>query len=115
MLKRPYRLKLEKDFKEVLKQRKGFRENGLFLKTKQAAPGVLRFGIVVGKSAAAKATARNRTRRLLSEALANRLKDIATGKDCVFLVLPKTKFEVLNETQALVDKLLLKASLLKPQ
>lgn len=115
MLKRPHRLKLEKDFKEVLRSRKGFREDGLFLKTKKATPGVLRFGIVVGKSAAAKATARNRIRRLVSAALEKRLGSIATGTDCVFLVLPKANVKALAETQELVDRLLLKASLLKPQ
>lgn len=113
MLPRAHRLKLEKDFKEVLRQRKGHREDGLFLKTKKGTPGVLRFGIVVGKSAAAKATRRNRIRRLLSAAIEKRLKEIKEGADCVLLVLPHAKLEKLKETQELVDKLLFKASLTK--
>src|SRR3989338_645085 len=113
MIPRQSRLTKEKDFKEVLKNRRGFREDGLLLKTRKTTQGPLRLGIVVGKTVEAKATKRNRLRRLLSAALEKRLGSLETGFDAVLIALPGLKASTLLDAQTLIDKLLRKASLTK--
>ncbi|MDO8633538.1 MAG: ribonuclease P protein component [bacterium] len=113
MIPKAHRLTKEKDFKEVLKNRRGFREDGLLLKTKKTPQGTLRFGIVVGKTVEVKATRRNRLRRLLSAALEKRLGSLETGFDAVLIALPGFKALTLLDAQTLIDILLIKASLTK--
>ncbi|MDO8577278.1 MAG: ribonuclease P protein component [Candidatus Wildermuthbacteria bacterium] len=113
MIPKESRLTKEKDFKEVLRNRRGFREDGLLLKTKKTAQGPVRFGIVVGKTVEIKATKRNRLRRLLSAALEKRLGSLETGFDAVLIALPGFKAPTLLDAQTLIDKLLRKALLIK--
>ncbi|MBI2642023.1 MAG: ribonuclease P protein component [Candidatus Wildermuthbacteria bacterium] len=113
MIPKAHRLTKEKDFREVLKNRRGFREDGLLLKIKKTAQGAPRFGIVVGKTVEVKATKRNRLRRLLSAALEKRLRSLETGFDAVLIALPGFKAKTLSEAQAILDKLLTKASVTK--
>ncbi|MDP2637310.1 MAG: ribonuclease P protein component [bacterium] len=113
MLPRAHRLVRERDFREVLKEHKGFREGGLFLKAKKRSNSSLRFGIVVGKNVSAKATSRNRFRRVLAEALQKKLSEIKEGHDAVIIALPRAELKSLAEAEIVLEKLLRKASLLK--
>lgn len=113
MIPKPHRLTREKDFKEVLKVRQGFREDGLLLKTKKTGQSNWRLGIVVGKAVEIKATKRNRARRLLSAAIEKRLGSLAEGFDAVLIALPGFKAQTLADAEALIEKLLRKASLTK--
>jgi len=113
MLPKAYRLSRETDFRAVLKEHKGFREDGLFLKAKKKSGHSLRFGIVVGKNVSLRATKRNRFRRVVSEALQKKLLEIKEGYDAVLIALPKAELKSLAEAEAVLEKLLRKASLLK--
>ncbi len=113
MIPRAHRLTKEKDFRATLKSRNGFREDGLLLKVRKAEQGPFRLGIVVGKAVEAKATKRNRARRLLSAALEKRLGALKAGFDAALIALPGFKAKTLSEVQAILDKLLTKASITK--
>ena len=86
-----------KGFDSVFKKGKGVGEDGLFLKFTCTALKVSRFGVVVSKKVSAKAVERNRTRRLLQEAIRAYSPDLKKGVDAVpvsytHLTLPKTPY-----------------------
>jgi ribonuclease P protein component len=105
------RLKKTKEFEEVFSKGKGFRQGGLFLKVKEGTEGGSRFGIVVSKKVSKQATARNRMRRLIREALRQEREQIKNGAEAVIVVLPEFKENDFKEVQIHVHNLLKKASL----
>ncbi len=100
------RLKKEKDFKEVFEKGKDFKEDSLYLKTKE---GSARFGFVVSKKVSPKASVRNRIKRKLREAVKKELPKMTKKADCVIVVLPG--FKDTEKIEQRVKKLFKKAKL----
>lgn len=113
MLPKENRLKKKKDFENVFKEGRGFRENFLFLKIKKNKLKISRFGFVVSKAVCKKAVLRNQLKRRLREALRPKLKQIKPAIDGVFVVLTLTGAKDFQEINTVVDKLLNKARLWK--
>jgi ribonuclease P protein component len=85
MLPLKNRLKKKKDFDEVFKKGKGIEGFFLFLKTKDNGLGESRFGFVVSQKISKKAVIRNKVKRMLREAIANKKNFIKQGIDVVVL------------------------------
>ncbi len=114
MLPQTARLRKTSDFKEVFGKGKGVRDGHLFLKSATVKNEAVRFGIVVSKQVAAKAVERNRTKRLLREALQDLLPAVKPGHDVVLVTLPGFAAANLKEAKAQVMSIVKKSSLLKP-
>ncbi|MBI2123686.1 MAG: ribonuclease P protein component [Candidatus Wildermuthbacteria bacterium] len=113
MLPQAARLRKTKDFKEVFGKGGGTRFGRLFLKARAVKNKNTRFGIVVSKQVAAKATDRNRIKRLLREAVKSCLPDIKEGHDIVLVTLPGFTAANLKEAQTQVIGIIKKSSLFK--
>lgn len=112
MLPQRHRLKKEKDFTSVLRERRRVEGTGLFLKTKKNKLEESRFGIVVSKRVAKKAVDRNRIHRQLSESIWNLLDRIQGGTDVVIIANADIKNLSKNSTQEALQKALLKTGVL---
>lgn len=108
MLAQANRLKKKKDFENVFKNGKGFKENLLYLKVVKNNLDCSRIGFVVGKNFSKKAVERNRIKRRLREIVQE--KKIGKNLDLIIVVMPKCPdgFEELRET---VQKLFKKAKI----
>jgi len=104
MLPQANRLKKKKDFENVFKNGKGFKEDLLYLKVIKNDLGCLRIGFIVGKNFSKKAVERNRIKRRLREIVKERI--IEKGLDVVIVVMPKAQnnFEELEKTIAKLFK-----------
>ena len=110
MLPKINRLQKQKDIAEVLKKGKGFKEEGLVLKTKKKDLGCTRFAFLVSKKVSKKATQRNKIRRRIRETVRKSIKSIRGHSDNVFISqsgIEKKDFQGIKEK---VDKLLKKAN-----
>ncbi len=114
MLPQAARLRKTRDFREVFGKGKGVRDGRLFLKARATKNEGVRFGIVVSKQVAAKATDRNRTKRLLREAVGDYMPSIREGHDIIVVTLPGFAAANLKEAKAQVMSIIKKSSLLKP-
>ncbi len=113
MLAKDNRLKKKKDFEDVFKKGRGFKEKFLFLKIKKNDLKISRFGFAVGLKVSKKAVVRNQIKRRLREVMRLKIKQIKPGIDGVFVVLAGTDIGDFQEISVLVDKLLNKAGLCK--
>lgn len=141
MLPKTARLRKARDFKEVFGKGRGVRDGRLFLKAAAVNPvrdcklsrvkahtcqescvkgisnGVknssVRFGIVVSKQVAAKATERNRIKRLLREAVKNCMPEVRGAYDIVLVTLPGFSVASLQDAKLKVASIIKKSSLFK--
>lgn len=110
MLPKENRLKKKLEFRQVLEKGKMF-QSGLFgaavLKTADMTPP--RVGIVISTKLSKLATKRNRTKRLLREAIKNEIGGLEPGTRLVFLakkaILEAGQGAVLKEVENLVKKI----------
>lgn len=114
MLPRTARLQKTKEFKEVFGKGKGVRDGHLFLKAHAVKNSNVRFGIVVSKQVAGKATERNRIKRLLREAMKSCMPEVQEGHDIVLVTLPGLTLANLEDAKQKVLSVIKKNSLLKP-
>ena len=112
MLPQHHRLKKEKDFTSVLRERRRIDEVGMFLKTKKNGLEESRFGIVVSKRVAKKAVDRNRIHRQLSESIWNLFDRIQGGTDVVIITTADIKNLSLKSTQEILQRALKKTGVL---
>ena len=113
MLPQAARLRKTGDFKEVFGRGGGTRAGRLFLKARAVRSRSTRFGIVVSKQVAAKATDRNRIKRLLREAVRSCMPDVREGYDIVLVTLPGLVTASLKEAKTQVTDIIKKSSLFK--
>jgi ribonuclease P protein component, eubacterial len=112
MLPKINRIKKEKDFGEVFRNSRSFK-NALFIfKVKENSIGVNRFGFVVSNKVSKKAVVRNKIKRRLSEAVKIRMGNIKIGRDLVFIALPVIGKKEFSEIKEAVDSALISANLL---
>ena len=112
MLAKENRLRKTKEIQAVLTKGKGFRENGLFLKTGSFPGETARFSIIVSKKVAKQAVRRNRIRRVLGEAIRQELEHVKPGTDIALVVLPGFEVTDYQDVQKKIHTLLQKASLI---
>ncbi|MBU3942712.1 ribonuclease P protein component [Patescibacteria group bacterium] len=112
MLKIENRLKKQKDFKNVFKNGKGFKQGSLYLKVQKNDLKSTRFGFIVSKKFSKKAVERNRAKRVLREIIKIKLPRIKTGLDIVILVNPETEIDF-EKLQRTIKNLFKKAGLIQ--
>lgn len=110
MLALKYRLKKKKDFDRVLQESKTLREDFLVIKIKENQQENPRFGFVVSKRVAPKATQRNKIKRLLRETVRNHIQrgEINNNIDVVVIVLPGIQNRGGKDIRKTIDTLLRK-------
>ena len=111
MLPLKNRLK-KKDFKEVFKKGKGFKQGPLFLKVLSNNLQKSRFGFVVGKKIFKKATERNKIKRQLREMVRARIEKIQKGADVILIVFSPPPKKTFQELEKFLDKVFLQAKIL---
>jgi ribonuclease P protein component len=113
MLPKIYRLRKKKDFENVYKKGRSFKQGFLFLKFLNNNSGVSRIGIVVSKKVALRATVRNLIKRRIRAAVKELVPNIKQGQDIVISALSgvdkTTDFRNIKET---LEKLLFKAEII---
>lgn len=104
------RLKKQKDFEDVFKNGRGFKQDLLYLKIKKNNLKSNRFGFIVSKKFSKKAVDRNKIKRILREIVRDKIPIIKTGFDAVIVVNPgaEKNFEKL---EIMIDKLFKKSGL----
>ncbi|KPJ54678.1 hypothetical protein AMJ47_03885 [Parcubacteria bacterium DG_72] len=112
MLSNTNRLKKEKDFDQVFKKGKGFKEDFLFLKLAKNNLKATRFGFVVSQKVSKKAFLRNKIKRRLRELAKKKLAKIKKGFDVILIVNRGLKDKDFNETERMINKLFKKAKLI---
>jgi ribonuclease P protein component len=83
-LNKKNRLKNKRDFEDVFKKGKAVKGSFLLIKYKKNELGLSRFGFVVSAKVAGNAVERNKIRRILSEAIRGRVKDMGSYDVIVF-------------------------------
>ena len=106
MLARINRLKNTKDINRVFKEGKGRKEGFLFLKLAKNDLGITRFAFIVSRKTAGKATARNKIKRRLREAVRKILPRMKAGFDVVVVVQKEIENKKFQEIEKLLWKLL---------
>lgn len=110
-MEKKYRLRDSEDFDRVHKEGKTYRHPLAILAVLPNNMQYSRFGFSVSKKVG-KATARNRAKRLLREAVSHRLGSILPGRDLVFIARAPLPTATLTEVEAAVEKLLSQSRLL---
>ncbi len=87
-LNKKNRLKKKRDFENVFKKGKAVKGSFLFIKYRNNELGVPRFGFVVSAKIAKKAVERNRIRRILSESIRDKVKNLG-GYDIIVFATSK--------------------------
>lgn len=105
MLPQKNRLQKKKDFDNVFKSGKGFREGFLYFKIKKNSLNSSRFGFIVSKKFSKKAVERNKIKRRLREIIKKELPKIKKPIDVVIIINPglENNFEKLEQA---INKLL---------
>lgn len=111
MLPAKNRLKKKKDFEQVFKKGKSFKEDLLFLRLTRNDLKVSRFAFSVSLKVSKKAFLRNKIRRRLREVIKAGLLQIKTGFDIIFTVRQGLETKELQEVEETINRLLKKAKL----
>ena len=112
MLPKINRLKKRSDFDGVFKKGKGVKEDFLFLKLAKNNLGVSRFGFVVSRKISTKATARNKIKKRLKEAVKALLPETKKGFDGVLVAQKNSGNKGYKETERAVASLFKKAKMI---
>jgi len=112
MLPSENRLKKKKDFGQVFKKGRGFKDNALSLKLTENNLKVSRFAFVVSLKVSKKAFLRNKIRRKLREIIKANLSKLKTGFDVVFTVRQGLETKNSQEVAEIVNELLKRAKLI---
>lgn len=88
MLAKKFRLRRDKEFKEVFRQGRASYDQILGVKIIKNCLGFNRFGILVSTKVSKKANKRNLIKRRLRGIIENNLAALASGYDCLIISLP---------------------------
>ncbi|KKQ67033.1 MAG: ribonuclease P protein component [Candidatus Nealsonbacteria bacterium RIFCSPLOWO2_12_FULL_39_31] len=113
MLSKENRLKKKKDFEDVFKNGRGYKDGFLYLKIIKNNLEPSRFGFVVGVKFSKSAVKRNKIKRWLRELTRINLQVIEKGFDCVVIVFPGFKAKNFEEAEGLAEKLFRRAGIIK--
>jgi ribonuclease P protein component len=113
-VQRRFRLSRSEDFKRVRRTGKSYAHPLVVLVTQACETHEhIRVGVTAGKTVGT-AVHRNRTKRLLREAMRPLLPSIASGWDLILIARPALATATLTDTRAALTNLLQRANLLLP-
>ena len=104
MLPKKYRLLKNKDFHNVFKRGKGFKERYISLRVAKNNLLFSRFGFVVSNKVSKKSVERHKIKRRLNEIMRFKLPKIKKGFDVVIVV----QSEIINKTYQQIEKAIIK-------
>lgn len=113
MLPELNRLKKRKDFKNLFKKGKGFKQGFLFLKFVENNLGVSRFGFVASRNFSKKAVLRNKIKRRLRAIIREMLPEIKNGIDGILAVYSGLEKKSFSEIKEAIRTVFQKAKILK--
>ncbi len=111
-MKRAYSLQGGSDFQMVWEEGRAWSHSMLVLRARPNGMDLCRFGFVVGRKIG-KAVERNRTKRLLREAVRHRLEAVVKGWDIILIARRETASAEFTEIDAAVGDLLQRAHLIR--
>jgi ribonuclease P protein component len=106
------RLKKREDFAQVFSRGAYAGYDGLSIKYAKNSLEASRIGFPIGKNYSKKATVRNRTRRMLREAIGQCIEKIKNGYDIIILIKPTYQNIELTKITTELKRVLSKANLL---
>lgn len=113
MLPKANRLSKKKDFDQVFKKGKSFKEDFLILRFVLNKVKRCRFGIIISRKVSKKATVRNKLKRRISVLIEPKIMKIKKRVDVVLVALPNLEKKDFWEIEETVNKLFKKAKLIK--
>jgi len=113
-VQRSFRLTRSEDFKRVRRDGKSYAHPLVVLIVQNNDQPRVRVGVAAGK-AVGTAVYRNRTKRLLREAMRTLLPNIASGLDLILIARPALASATLADTQSALLNLLQRAKVLPPK
>jgi ribonuclease P protein component len=113
-VQRSFRLTRSEDFKRVRRDGKSYAHPLVVLIVQSNSQPHVRVGVAAGKSVGT-AVYRNRTKRLLREAMRSLLPDIASNLDLVLIARPALASATLNDVRRALLNLLQRAKILIPK
>ena len=111
-MNRSFSLRRGADFQRVWDEGKSFSHPRVILRVRANGTESCRFGFVAGKKIG-KATARNRAKRLMREAVRQRLPMIVPGWDLILIARSGAAGSEFKETDSAVESVLRRASLIR--
>ena len=113
-MQRSFRLTRSEDFKRVRRDGKSYAHPLVVLIVQNNDQPRVRVGVAAGK-AVGTAVYRNRTKRLLREAMRTLIPNIASGLDLILIARPALASATLADTQSALLNLLQRAKILTPK
>ena len=113
-MQRSFRLTRSEDFKRVRRDGKSYAHPLVVLIVQNNDQPRVRVGVAAGK-AVGTAVYRNRTKRLLREAMRTLIPNIASGLDLILIARPALASATLADTQSALLNLLQRAKVLTPK
>ncbi len=113
MLADKNRLKKKKDFENILKKGRTFKEDFLVLKVIKNKEKKIRFGFIVSKKISLKAVVRNKVKRRLRESVKPKIELLKKGVDIVIISLPGIREKSFKEIEKIIIKLLKRTGFLE--
>jgi ribonuclease P protein component len=113
-VQRNFRLTRSEDFKRVRRDGKSYAHPLVVLIVQNSGQSRVRVGVAAGKSVGT-AVYRNRTKRLLREAMRSFLPNIASGSDLILIARPALASASLTEVREAILTLLQRAKLISSQ
>ena len=113
-MQRSFRLTRSEDFKRVRRDGKSYAHPLVVLIVQSNDQPRVRVGVAAGK-AVGTAVYRNRTKRLLREAMRTLIPNIASGLDLILIARPALASATLADTQSALLNLLQRAKVLIPK
>jgi ribonuclease P protein component len=112
MLVRKNRLRKKKDFEEVLKKGKAFKQDFLVLKVLKSKLKQTRFGFIVSQKVSKKAVLRNKVKRRFRAITRGKEKELKKGLDIVIIALSSTEKKDFWEIKKVIEELFKRAKIL---
>ena len=113
-MQRSFRLTRSEDFKRVRRDGKSYAHPLVVLIVQNNDQPHVRVGVTAGKSVGTAVT-RNRTKRLLREAMRTLIPDIASNLDLILIARPTLGSATLADTKRALQNLLQRAKILTPK
>lgn len=103
MLNLKNRIRLDNDFKDILKNGKSFFCKSLYIRTKENNLENSRFGIIVSSKVSKKAVERNWLKRVIRETIKENLENIKNKQDVVIVL----NASIVNKTKEKITDIVL--------
>ena len=113
MLPKENRLRSKKDFDDVFKKGRGFKEDFLYLKFAHNDSKINRFGFIVSQKVSKRAVVRNRLKRALRALVRARMPRVKQGIDVVLIAISGLENKDFWELETILEKAFNKAEILE--